>query len=193
MLLMLFKKHIYKALSKRPQKAYEVLFKAFGKKLFLYAVKNYGVSEDVSWGLIYSTLEKVSKRINEYKFENDNQVNNLIFKAFLNALKNHFRSETNNRKHLEITYSDELEKIEQPVGNNLEASEKVIIVQRALQDFEPWQRDLLLLKAQGLTYKEIEGILQIPSDNLKVYFGRLKKKLEEQILLINPKIVEHGS
>jgi DNA-directed RNA polymerase specialized sigma24 family protein len=46
---------------------------------------------------------------------------------------------------------------------------------------EEWQRILLLLRGQSMSYSEIAIYVKKPEKQLKVYYSRLKKKLLEDM------------
>jgi DNA-binding NarL/FixJ family response regulator len=54
-------------------------------------------------------------------------------------------------------------------------------MENELAKLESWQKDLLLLRAQGLTYKEIANYLKKPTKNLKVYCGKLIHQLKVKL------------
>jgi len=47
----------------------------------------------------------------------------------------------------------------------------------AFFEVEDWQKDLLLMKAQGTRYSEISKIINKPENQLKVYYHRLKSRI----------------
>ena len=57
----------------------------------------------------------------------------------------------------------------------------LVEMENELAKLESWQKDLLLLRAQGLTYKEIANYLKKPTKNLKVYYGKLIHQLKVKL------------
>lgn len=65
--------------------------------------------------------------------------------------------------------------------NNLLLLEEV---QRKLSKFDARQREIILLRLwDGLSYKEISALLEIPADNAKMIFYRAINKLREDLIL----------
>ena len=50
-----------------------------------------------------------------------------------------------------------------------------------MDKLEEWQRILLLMRGQNMSYKEIIPFVNKPEKQLKVYYARLKKKLLENV------------
>jgi DNA-directed RNA polymerase specialized sigma24 family protein len=46
---------------------------------------------------------------------------------------------------------------------------------------EDWERILLLMRGQDISYSEISKFVHKPENQLKVYYARLKKKLLEDM------------
>lgn len=177
---MFFSNSILSKINSQPQKATELLFRNYSKKLLSYSKKTWQLNEDTSWELINETCFKVAKNYNQYQFSSEKQLNAFVFRVFINLLKNHFRSQPTR----EIAFSDfDLERNanSKPQNEVSPKSQKLIEVERQLEQLEGWQRDLLLLRSQGLTYKEISEYLGKSPKNLKVYYGRLIKQLKNNL------------
>src|SRR4051812_25605961 len=71
--------------------AIALLYNRYGKKLFGYARIKWKLNEDDSWEIVYKTLFKVIKVIDNYQFDDENKFVGFLFKIFINYLRNHYR------------------------------------------------------------------------------------------------------
>jgi RNA polymerase sigma factor (sigma-70 family) len=111
-----------------------------------------------------------------------------VFTIFINYLRNHFRD----RKQLP-EFEDELNERTIAAAETLsifdsaqsdkaqEISPSVHLLNEELDKLEDWERILLLMRSQDVPYSEIARLTGKSEDNLKVYYGRLKKKLEDAL------------
>ena len=173
----------YQVLQSNKEKGIELLFELYSKKLNNYAIYNWKVNEDVSWDLIYKTIYKVADAYVDYEFENEQKFASFIFKIFINYLKNHLRdTKTASQGMEQVELSNQVinsyYKEEQAIlpNNNLK------LLQIELDLLEDWQRILLLLRSQGMSYHEISNYVNKPEEQLKVYYARLKKQLAEKLI-----------
>jgi RNA polymerase sigma factor (sigma-70 family) len=164
--------------------AIKELYEQFGKKLAGFAVHKWRVSEDDAWDLVYKTLYRVLEKSGEYEFVSEQKFSGFVFTIFINYLRNHFRD----RKQLP-EFEDELN--ENTIAssafdsvqsdNSPELSPSVHLLNQELDKLEDWERILLLMCSQDVPYSEIARLTGKSEDNLKVYYGRLKKKLEDTL------------
>ncbi len=162
--------------------AIALLYNRYGKKLFGYARLKWKLTEDESWEMVYKTLYKVIKVVDDYKFENEDKFVGFIFRIFLNYLRNHYR-DTKDKK-LEMV---ELTEVHEKAGNEkndpgttVKLSPLMQCLQKVLQVLEDWQRIILLMRAQDYSYEEISKYVNRPTEQLKVYHMRLKKSVTEK-------------
>jgi RNA polymerase sigma factor (sigma-70 family) len=186
-------------LSRKDKSGLEALYACYGKKFYGYAIKKWLLDEDDAWDVVYQTLDTLVLKLSDYQFESQAHFDNLIFKIFVNFLRQFFRK---NRKHqYSLVYVDDLENSSGEEGNNeseesieiqldrqafdefysLEKFEnpKLLLLKEILKDMDPTDRDILLLRAQNYSYDEISRMLKIENKQLKVKHHRLKKKLTE--------------
>lgn len=157
----------------------EWLYQQFGRKLVGYAINTYHINEDAGWDLAYKAIYKVMDVGQNYAFEDEKKIGSFIFKVFINYLKNHIRDErtrTNSAVFISLdeTRKDFVQKPDRQVQNP-----KMQILNEELAKFEDWQRMLLLMRSQDMSYAEIATFVNKPEDQLKVYYQRLKNKLAE--------------
>ena len=200
---------ILELISKKDKNGLEALYSSYGQKFYAYAVKKWFLSEDDAWEVVYQTLDTLILKLSEYTFESQSHFDNLIFKIFINFLRQSFRKK---RKHqYAVEYVDDFEGLENSSGEipNKESgtsieiqldrksfddfystekieNPKLLFLKEALQEMSVEDRDILLLRAQNYSYEEISTMLKIENNQLKVKHHRLKKKLTE---LINNKLV----
>lgn len=155
------------------QQAYEL----YGKKLYGYAIKVWGIDEDASWDLVYKSLYRVAEQVANYRFENEDKFGGFLFRVFVNYMKNHLRDTPRNTTIPLNELITPGEDSEQLVGEN----PNHILIRKELEKMEDWERILLLSRSQGMAYADIEKYTNKPSDQLKVYYGRLKKRLEKAL------------
>lgn len=163
------------------QKATEWLYQTFGRKLVGYAISVYQVNEDAGWDLVYKTIYRVIDTSGNYNFESEQKLGSFLFKVFINYLKNHIRDEKTKHNNtvfvpLDETRRDFAAKNDVPAQNP-----RLAILNEELAKLEDWQRILLLMRSQDMSYAEIAAYVKKPEDQLKVYYQRLKNKLSEAV------------
>ena len=163
--------------------AIALLYSRYGKKLYGYSVSKWKLSEDDSWEIVYKTMYKVIKVIDDYKFENENKFISFLFKIFINYLRNHYRDIKD--KQLEtVELMETHEKLAGDRNENQENAAKLSPLMKCLQKvlhvLEDWQRIILLMRAQDYSYEDISKYVSRPVEQLKVYHMRLKKVVEEK-------------
>lgn len=163
--------------------AVALLYSRYGKKLYGYSVSKWKLSEDDSWELVYKTLFKVIKVLDDYKFEDENKFISFLFKIFINYLRNHYR-DTKDKQLETVELSETHEKLagdrnEQQEGP-VKLSPLMECLQKVLHVMEDWQRIILLMRAQDYSYEDIAKYVSRPAGQLKVYHMRLKKVVTEK-------------
>jgi len=176
---MIFKaKTTYQILKSKPKKGLELMYKKYGAQLCAYAIKSWNLSEDEAWELIYKTMFKIEKNIEKYEFKNEDKFAAFLYKIFINQLRNYYRDQKT--KQVEIATLENEANIEDKNEQRSE-SESVKQLNILLDKLEDWQRMLLLLRAQDMPYSEIAKYIDRPEKQLKVYYQRLKQKIEKQL------------
>ncbi|HTF03323.1 MAG TPA: sigma-70 family RNA polymerase sigma factor [Bacteroidia bacterium] len=166
----------YELIRKKDPGAVSVLYERYGRKLAGYAIRKWNTTEDDAWDVTYKTLFRVMETSVNYTFISEEKFSGFVFTVFVNYLRNLFRD----RKKLPEFVREMDEKIaDQSVKE--ETSPAVNLLNEALDQLEDWERILLLMRSQDVPYSRIAEITGRPEDNLKVYYGRLKKKLEEML------------
>lgn len=149
--------------------------------------------------MVYQTLQTIILKIGEYEIQSQVHFDNLLFKIFINYLRQYYRKTKKtdditviSLSDLEVAASNETEEntVESELKNPftkeffsdyLENDEtenpKLKQLELALEKLEPQEKDLLLLKANGFTYDQIAEMLKIANNQLKVKHHRAKNKL----------------
>ncbi|HEY9044629.1 MAG TPA: sigma-70 family RNA polymerase sigma factor [Ohtaekwangia sp.] len=179
------------------RKGWEELFHTYGQKFYGFAIKNWGFDEDQAWDIVYQTLETILLKIGDYEIQSQAHFDNLLFKIFTNFLRQYYRkirkANTYDFLSVEEVYSSYSEPddepsltIKEPFSNDFftdylesgeTANEKLKFLEDALEKLEKQEKELLLLKANGFTYDQIAGMLNIENNQLKVKHHRAKNKL----------------
>lgn len=192
-------KSIIELILKKDQKGLEALYNQYGKKFYGFAIEKWHLSEDQAWDVIYQTLYTLTLKLSDYNFESQAHFNNLIFKIFVNFLRQSFRASRKNTSEIVFTdfnmnqFTDESEFNE--ASDNIEITDfdkqtlnayytsevienpKLVAINEALKEMESLDKDLLIMRAQNFTYEEIAKMLRIDNNQLKVRYFRAKKKL----------------
>ena len=189
---------ILNLLKSQSKKGLEELYESYGSKFYSYCVKQWKLSEDDAWEVIYKTLETLVLKLKNYEFETQEHFNSFLFKVLINFIRQHFRAirikqdqelilldlqedeSTNNliKKAVnEQAFNDfyELDIVDNPA---------ILALKEALKQIDAKDRDILLLRAQNYSYDEIAEMLKVENNQLKVKYHRAKKKLV-QILIEN--------
>ncbi|MFA5418617.1 MAG: sigma-70 family RNA polymerase sigma factor [Bacteroidales bacterium] len=190
----------YTLIRKKPKAGTNVLFDKYAKKLYYFGIHTWKLDEDSAWELIYKTFEKVIQEINHYEFECEQKFSGFIFTVFTNFLRNHFKQKQNRENRVKLYSFDEqlfentdnesntqterlvkeklfADALELHMTEPHQESPLMVQLEINLGQMQEWERNLLLMRSQNFSYKEIEGYLNIPEKNLKVYYQRAKKKL----------------
>lgn len=157
-----------------------VLYERYGKKLYGYAIYKWKVDKDDAWELVYRTLYKVLDSYKNYTFENEAKFASFVFKLFINSLRNHYR-DNKNRFDLIPMEGEQLQNQAEVPAPDRSEHPTMTVLNEELDNLEDWQRILLLLRSDGMSYAEIARFVDKPENQLKVYYQRLKDQLSKRI------------
>ncbi|HLP13756.1 MAG TPA: sigma-70 family RNA polymerase sigma factor [Flavobacteriales bacterium] len=159
------------------------LYKQYGKKLYAYALRNWNVSDDQAWDLVYKTLYRVIDTYKNYSFENEEKFGAFIFKIFINYLRNHYRDNKTKNENLKVSdvSPDQMYNKASEINNDLPSDPKLVALTEELEKMEDWQRMLLLMRSEGRSYSEIAKYIDKPEEQLKVYYQRLKESITKKM------------
>jgi RNA polymerase sigma factor (sigma-70 family) len=190
---------IISLIEKKDRKGWEQLYNLYGRKFYGFAVNNWAFDEDQAWEVVYQTLEAIILKIGSYEIQSQAHFDNLLFKIFINFLRQQYRKlrksasyELISINELQDTFADESEEpskgenvsepfssdfINEYLNNSESENPKLKLLENALEKLDKQERDLLLLKANGFSYDQIAEMLKIENNQLKVKHYRAKNKL----------------
>ncbi|MDQ3110952.1 MAG: sigma-70 family RNA polymerase sigma factor [Bacteroidota bacterium] len=169
----------YELIKNKDKESIRVLYERYGKKLFGYARNKWKIGEDENWDLVYKTLYRVIETNASYQFSGEAKFSAFVFTVFINYLRNFYRDKKN--LPVEIIELDESFHGNEIPPNDTAPSPSMKLLVAELDQLEDWERILLLMRSQDVPYSEITKYTGKPEDQLKVYYGRLKKKLAERL------------
>lgn len=172
-------KATYELMVKKDKESIRILYERYGKKLFVYALHKWKMKEDENWDLVYKTLYRVLETHSTYTFSSEQKFASFVFTVFINYLRNFYRDKKN--LPVEIVEMDENFSDRPETENETNASPAMNLLVNELDQLEDWERILLLMRSQDVPYAEIAKYTGKPEDHLKVYYGRLKKKLSDRL------------
>lgn len=174
-------------LKKNKEEGISVLYNRYGKKLYTYAIRQWNLDEDQAWDIVYKAIYQVVNTIDKYEFENENKFSGFVFKIFINYLRNHYRDDKRRKEQLSFTplAENHLNHNGTSVENHPEEksgdSQSMTLLKAELEKLEDWERILLLLRSQNVSYSDIAKHIDKPEEQLKVYYQRLKNKMMERL------------
>jgi RNA polymerase sigma factor (sigma-70 family) len=191
----------YELVRTQPEQGVELLYRKYGRKLYHYAIQSWKMNEDHAWEMVYQSLYKTVEKIHDYVFRTEKEFSSFLFTVFCNLLRRHYRDTRTREESLKLENFSESLFDESKVNPALHTERNVQdkLVERSMDEFreesavsplmkaleeglaklEEWERMLLLLRSQNLPYNEISVYLNKPADQLKVYYHRCRKKLED--------------
>lgn len=188
---------IISLIDQKDRRGWETLYLLYGEKFYGFAVDNWKFSEDEAWEIVYQTLQTIILKIGEYEIQSQAHFDNLIFKIFINFLRQQYRKNKAISQNFKVLSFSEMEMSSEDDELNVDdlknpfskeffleytdseetENSKLKELQVALSKLESVEKDLLLLKANGFSYEQIADMLKIENNQLKVKHHRAKKKL----------------
>lgn len=155
------------------------LYSSYARKLHGYTLRNYTISEDDAWNVVYRTIYRIAETYDKYSFEDKRKENAFVFKTHINYLRNYYRdNKTFEHKNREVNLHEGFSHpSEEPASQN----SQLILLQKHLDALDDWERILLLMRSQEIPYSEIAKFVNRPEKQLKVYYSRLKKELLQKL------------
>ena len=186
-------KDIIQLVRSKDKKGVEALFTDYGEKLYSYAIAKWFFSEDSAWEMIYKTLDTLLLKLPGYELTSQAHFNNLVFKIFKNNLRQYYRDKKRKEGKIEfvaVEHPENLKGTEVSIGpldfedyyeNEVLDSALFAHLKVSLEKLDPFEKELVLLRAQNYPYKEIAQMLNTEDEQLKVKYHRALKKLKDQI------------
>lgn len=179
-----------------------LLYDFYGKSLYQYTIRNWGLDEDEAHDILYKTLETVGKVIGGYEFSTEKHFTNWLFKIHKNNSLMFVRAKLSKEK-IEFTTvdwqqeyqetnddNDPIDFTENPIADQAEGlyedtnstNPLFNALERALLTINETDRDIVLLRMNNYSYEDIATMLGIENNQLKVRFLRTKAKIEKKTM-----------
>lgn len=185
----------------------KTLFEEYGQQLFGFSVTQFHINEDDGYDVLYKTLETVGRVIARYEFSSESHFRNWLFKIHKNNILQLLRTKRSKEQHIQIVnyidWEKEVKDLEEenfsmeeykmvleeisavnPYQESPQSSKLMLAMEKALQQLNDIEKELLLLRMSDYSYDEIAAMLGIENNQLKVKFNRAKAKLEKKTLEI---------
>ena len=184
---------ILSKIAERNSSGIEALYMQYSKQFRGYVMTQWKFDEDSAWEVIYQTLEALVLKLPSYTFNSQAEFDRLVFKFFLNFVRQHYRKYQSKREiqwvslndsqgsnnfefdekdnHIFIDTVNEFYNSDEVMNPNLEKLDK------CLEQLNSIDKELLLLRAREYTYEQIAKMLEIENNQLNVKYLRAKQKL----------------
>jgi RNA polymerase sigma factor (sigma-70 family) len=197
-------RQILELIAAKDKKALELLYEQYGQKFYSYAINKWQMDTELAWEVVYNTLETLLLKLSDYQIESQAHFDNLIFKIFVNFLRQAFRKHRKRQYDIEyvdfndqeVRDGDETDYEDYPPPNqssvpidanlfnrayetDVVENPRLTALKQALSEMDEIDRSILLLRAQNYSYDEIAKMLHIENKNLKVKYLRGKNKLRK--------------
>jgi len=171
------------------------LYERFAAGLRQYARNCWKMDEDETMELLYDTIYGFIENYSSQPFASENKVNKLLWTIFRNKLRDRYRRKKRNDEiALETSFDENNPEHQGKVAVDPSVSADIMMspdddrnnpllveLEKILSGLEDWQRQLLICRAHGIAYSTIAQLTKEDEKNLKVYYGRLKKRLKKQL------------
>lgn len=118
------------------------------------------------------------------RFRGDSKFGTWLYRIALNTAISGLRKQ---RKHIQSVEPDKIPTEIQDIQYNKDKEEKLQQLYKAIQQLPEIERGIVMLYLEDRSYDEMEEILGINQNNLRVKMNRIKEKLRKLT-----KVVEHG-
>lgn len=118
------------------------------------------------------------------RFRGDSKFGTWLYRIALNTAISDLRKQ---KKHIQSVEPDRLPTEIQDIQYNKDKEEKLQQLYRAIHQLPEIERGIVMLYLEDKSYEEMEEILGINQNNLRVKMNRIKEKLRKLT-----KVVEHG-
>jgi len=178
-----------------------LLVEKYQDRLYSWGKKQYeSLSPQDLLEIIDDTFIRVIEKIASFQFRTEKGFKNWVFTIFSRLCIDRLRKEEKIADHMQIQSLDS-----EPTENNkqkfksarLELDRKIFhdyfspkseehplaqMVGEFLEGLDQKNRTILQACAMGIPHREIAGWIRIPVGHVKVYYSRLKKKLEKYLI-----------
>jgi RNA polymerase sigma factor (sigma-70 family) len=184
---------ILSKIAERNSSGIEALYMQYSKQFRGYVMTQWKFDEDAAWEVIYQTLEALVLKLPSYTFNSQVEFDRLVFKFFLNFVRQYYRKHQSKREIQWVSLNDSQgsnniefdEKDNDTFINTVEEfydSDEIVSpnlekLDKCLEQLNTIDRELLLLRAREYSYEQIAKMLEIENNQLNVKYLRAKQKL----------------
>ena len=181
------------------------MYRRYALVLYNYAIQSWHMDEDAAWEIIYKLLFKVTENINKYVFKNEVQFRNMVYTSFNRELINFYHKTKRVEERMKLLSFDESwmegspedfkqseeqeinEKIITSAINDFWEEPKkdnpiLILLENILDELQDWERILVVQRSNGFSYREIAVYINKSEEQLKVYYSRIKAKIQKKLM-----------
>jgi len=151
----------------------ERLFKTYHEPLVRYLVRRLG---DRDWA------EEIAQETFLRALRQENIVSERawLFAVATNLVRDEARKEARRRRHLDLLREQaKAEEAVDPEPTSLERAQEAAIARRALEALTERDREALLMREEGLDYKEIAQALELSIGSIGTTLARARRRLVE--------------
>lgn len=171
----------------------EALYRQYSKQFLGYVRTQWKFDEDAAWEVIYQTLEALVLKLPSYTFNSQVEFDRLVFKFFLNFVRQHYRKHQSKRDIQWISLNDSqgsndfefdekdndifIETVHEFCNSDELMNPNLEKLDQCLEQLNTIDRELLLLRTRDYSYEQIAKMLKIENNQLNVKYLRAKQKL----------------
>ncbi len=168
----------------------KLLFQEYGKPFYKYCTDKWGCDRDAAWDIVYRTLETLTLKLDRYEFPSEKNFRAFLYHVLMNYIRKHYRASQAQKELIFEMVDFNGEQLPKELDSRITESTlrsyyeeedvdhpSIPLLRSALAQMDKDDREILLLRAQNFSYKEIGDFLGIDDPNLKVKYLRAKKKL----------------
>lgn len=184
---------ILSKIAERNSSGIEALYRQYSKQFLGYVRTQWKFDEDAAWDVIYQTLEALVLKLPSYTFNSQVEFDRLVFKFFLNFVRQHYRKHQSKREIQWVSLNDSqgsndfefdekdndifIETVHEFCDSDEVMNPNLEKLEQCLEQLNTIDRELLLLRTRDYSYEQIAKMLKIENNQLNVKYLRAKQKL----------------
>lgn len=155
---------------------FEYIIRKYDKRVYLFLKKKYYLTNDEMDDIMQDTFIKCYKNLNSFK--KDKNFYPWLATIALNVTKDFLKKKMKRKSRIDELYKDSFFSFNSDSINH--SIDELDRINEAIQILETDQRDIILLRAKGLSYNEISDKLSIPVGTVMSRINRARKKILEK-------------
>lgn len=184
---------ILSKIAERNSSGIEALYRQYSKQFLGYVRTQWKFDEDAAWDVIYQTLEALVLKLPSYTFNSQVEFDRLVFKFFLNFVRQYYRKHQSKREIQWVSLNDSqgsndfefdekdndifIETVHEFCDSDEVMNPNLEKLEQCLEQLNTIDRELLLLRTRDYSYEQIAKMLKIENNQLNVKYLRAKQKL----------------